>query len=69
MTPFAWTMSLVLPAVLLGLAPLAATIWFASVSAHIKAATEIGAALALFAILATGWLAWRPLLRIAETNF
>ncbi len=66
---FAWTMSLVLPAVLLGFAPLAVTIWFASVSAQIKALTEVGAALVLFLIMAIGWVAWRPLLRIAETNF
>ncbi|WP_024507864.1 metallophosphoesterase [Bradyrhizobium sp. ARR65] len=66
---FAWIMSLVLPAVLLGLAPLAVTVWFASLSAHVKALTEIGAALVLAASAAIGWLAWRPFLRIAESNF
>ncbi|WP_407176148.1 metallophosphoesterase family protein [Bradyrhizobium sp. STM 3562] len=66
---FAWFMSLVLPAVLLGLAPLAVAVWFASISAHVKTLTEIGAGLVLAAIVAIGWLAWRPLLRVAESNF
>src|ERR1700704_5798934 len=42
---FAWVVSLLLPAVLLGLAPLVATAWLSSVSGHILAMTEIGAAL------------------------
>jgi hypothetical protein len=66
---FAWTTSLLLPAVLLGLAPLAATAWLNTVSAHIVAVTEIGAALVLAAAAALGWLAWRPLFRIAQDNF
>ena len=66
---FAWTTSLLLPAVLLGLAPLAPTAWFNTVSAHIVAVTEIGAALVLAAAAALGWLGWRPLFRIAQDNF
>jgi 3',5'-cyclic AMP phosphodiesterase CpdA len=66
---FAWTTSLVLPAVLLGLAPLAATAWLNTVSAHIVAVTEIGAALVLAAAAAVAWLGWRPLFRIAQDNF
>jgi hypothetical protein len=66
---FAWTMTLLLPAILLGLAPLVATAWLASVSAHIVALTEIGAALVLVAVVALGWLGWRALWRIAEDNF
>ena len=66
---FAWTMSLLLPAVLLGLAPLVATAWLSTLSTHVAALTEIGAALALAAIVAIGWLGWRPLWRIAEDNF
>jgi 3',5'-cyclic AMP phosphodiesterase CpdA len=66
---FAWTMTLVLPAILLGLAPLIATAWLASVSARILALTEIGAALVLAAVVTLGWLGWRPLWRIAEDNF
>ena len=42
---FAWTVSLLLPAVLLGLTPLVATAWLATVSGRILALTEIGAAL------------------------
>jgi hypothetical protein len=66
---FAWTVSLLLPAVLLGLAPLVATAWLSSVSGHILALTEIGAALVLIVVVALGWIGWRPLLRIAEVNF
>ena len=55
---FAWTMSLLLPAVLLGLAPLVATAWLSTLSTHVAALTEIGAALALAAIVAIGWLGW-----------
>jgi predicted MPP superfamily phosphohydrolase len=66
---FAWTVSLLLPAVVLGLTPLVATAWFAKVSVHILALTEIGAALILVVVVALGWIGWRPLLRIAEINF
>ena len=66
---FAWTVSLLLPAVLLGLAPLVATAWFSSVSGHVLELTGIGAALVLLAVVALGWFGWRPLFRTAETNF
>ncbi len=66
---FAWTTSLLLPAVLLGLAPLATTAWFNTVSANIAAVTEIGAALVLVAAAALAWLGWRPLFRISQDNF
>ncbi|HXB75951.1 MAG TPA: metallophosphoesterase [Bradyrhizobium sp.] len=66
---FSWVMSLLLPAMLLGLAPLIVTAWFAKASAHILALTEFGAALVLVAIVALGWLGWRPLWRMAEDNF
>ena len=66
---FAWTVSLVLPAVLLGLAPLLASAWFSTLSERLVALTGIGAALLLVAIVALGWIGWRPLFRIAETNF
>jgi predicted MPP superfamily phosphohydrolase len=66
---FAWTVLLLLPAVLLGLAPLVASAWFSTLSEHIVALTEIGAALMLVAIAALGWIGWRPLLRLVEMNF
>jgi 3',5'-cyclic AMP phosphodiesterase CpdA len=66
---FAWAVSLLLPAVLLGLAPLIATAWFSSLSEHVLELTGIGAALVLVAVVALGWFGWRPLFRAAETNF
>jgi predicted MPP superfamily phosphohydrolase len=66
---FAWTVSLLLPALLLGIAPLVATAWVSSVSEHVLELTEIGAASVLVAVIALGWFGWRPLFRIAETNF
>jgi hypothetical protein len=66
---FAWTVSLLLPALLLGIAPLVATAWISSVSEHVLELTEIGAGLVLIAVIALGWFGWRPLFRIAETNF
>src|SRR5215471_13723849 len=67
---FAWTVCLLLPAVLLGLAPLVATTWLTAVSTHFVKLTEFGAAtLVFFAMVALGWLGWRPLWRMAEENF
>ncbi|WP_213284779.1 metallophosphoesterase [Bradyrhizobium sp. sGM-13] len=66
---FAWTVLLLLPSVLLGLAPLLASAWFSTLSEQLAALTEIGTALLLAAIVAVGWVGWRPLLRIAEINF
>jgi hypothetical protein len=66
---FAWTVLLLLPAVLLGLAPLVATAWLTTVSERILALSEIGAAMVLVGVVALGWIGWRPLLRIAEINF
>ena len=66
---FAWTVLLLLPAVLLGLAPLLVSAWFSTLSEKLAALTGIGTALALLAIAAVGWIGWRPLFRIAENNF
>ncbi|HXE08813.1 MAG TPA: hypothetical protein VN612_13015, partial [Acidobacteriaceae bacterium] len=66
---FAWTVLLLLPAVLLGLAPLLVSAWFSKLSQKLAALTGIGTALALLAIVAVGWIGWRPLFRIAENNF
>jgi hypothetical protein len=66
---FAWTVLLLLPAVLLGLTPLVASAWFSTLSEHLVALTEIGAALMLIALVALGLFGWRPLLRLVEINF
>ncbi len=66
---FAVTVLLLLPAVLLGIAPLVASAWLATVSRHILQLTGIGAAVVGVIIVALGLIGWRPLLRIAENNF
>src|SRR5271157_1668643 len=66
---FAWATSILLPAVLLGLAPLALTAWIGKASNRLAEATGIGAAIAALAVLAVAWIGWRPLFRLAETNF
>ncbi len=66
---FASTVLLLLPAVLLGAAPLVASAWLATVSRHILQLTGFGAAIVGLIIVALGFIGWRPLLRIAEVNF
>jgi hypothetical protein len=66
---FAWTVLLLLPALLLGLAPLVVSTWFSTLSEHIVALTEVGAALMLIVLVALGLFGWRPLLRLVEINF
>jgi 3',5'-cyclic AMP phosphodiesterase CpdA len=65
----AWTVSLALPAMLLGLAPLVATGWAATATAQVRYFTGIGALLIMVFLLVLGWFAWRPLFRMAEVNF
>ena len=64
-----WTLSVLVPALLLGLAPLVATAWFATVSDKLAALAGPGSAIALIAVVAIGWFGWRPLWRAAEQNF
>jgi hypothetical protein len=66
---FAWTFSILLPALLLGLAPLVATAWLLKLSRTAMQITGLGTALVVLAIVGLGWIGWRPLLRLAETNF
>jgi predicted MPP superfamily phosphohydrolase len=66
---FAGTILLLLPAVLLGTAPLVASAWLATVSRHILQLTGIGTAVAGIIIVVLGWIGWRPLLRLTEVNF
>jgi hypothetical protein len=66
---FAWVLSIALPGLLLGLAPLIATAWAATLTHEVVSYTGIGAALILIVIAVVGWFGWRPLLRMVETNF
>jgi len=65
----AWTLSILLPAILLGSAPLIATAWSKKASQIAAEITELGAALFLLALVAVGLIGWRPLLRTIEANF
>ena len=65
----AWAASIVLPAAILGLAPLVATAWVGDVFARVVELTGIGAGLVLLAVAGAGWIGWRPLFRVAEANF
>src|SRR5580658_10176762 len=66
---FAWFVSILLPAVLLGVAPLVLTAWIGEASGRLAEVTGVGAAIVVLAVLAVGWIGWRPLFRLAETNF
>jgi hypothetical protein len=66
---FAWTFSILLPAVLLGSVPLVATAWLAKVSRTVATVTELGTVLIFLGVIALGWVGWRPLWRTAEINF
>lgn len=66
---FALTFLILLPALLLGLAPLVVTAWLLKLSTTAAQMAGLGGAFVLLAILAAGWFGWRPLLRIAERNF
>lgn len=66
---FAWTVSLLLPAVSLGLAALVASAWLSTLSDKVLVLTEIGAFLVAIGIVALGWIGWKPLFRVAEVNF
>jgi hypothetical protein len=65
----AWIASILLPAAILGLAPLVATAWIGDVFVRVLELTGIGAALVLLAVMLAGWIGWRPLFRVAEANF
>jgi Calcineurin-like phosphoesterase len=65
----AWAGSILLPAVILGLAPLVATAWIGGVFSRAVELTGFGAGFALIALAGAGWFGWRPLIRVAEENF
>ena len=66
---FALTFSILLPALLLGFAPLVATAWLLKLSKTAAQMTGLGAVFVLVAVVAAGWFGWRPLVRIAERTF
>jgi hypothetical protein len=63
----AWIASIVLPAVILGLAPLVATAWIRGALFRVLELLGIWAGLVLLAVALKSWMAW--LLRAAEANF
>jgi hypothetical protein len=65
----AWIVSIVLPAVLLGLAPLIATTWVGKASARFLELTGISAAIVFIAVATIGFAGWCLLFRVAEANF
>ena len=66
---FAATILLLLPTVLLGIAPLVVTAWATTISRQLLQLTEISAALTGIVLITLGVIAWRPLFRVAEVNF
>lgn len=66
----AWGLLILLPAVLVGVAPLVATAWLAAFARKVAAPLSgIWALLALVILLALAWTGWRPLWRAAEQAF
>jgi hypothetical protein len=66
----AWGLLILLPAILIGLAPLIVTAWLAAFARKVVAPLSgIWALLALFILLALAWTGWRPLWRAAEQAF
>jgi predicted MPP superfamily phosphohydrolase len=66
----AWGLLIVLPGILVGLAPLISTAWLAALTR--KAAAPLGGVWALIVLgvlLALAWIGWRPLWRAAEQSF
>ncbi|WP_342633200.1 metallophosphoesterase [Microvirga flavescens] len=66
----AWFLLIGLPCLLLGVAPLLASIWLGTISSKASALfTGIWPALLLATFAALGWFGGRPLWRMAESNF
>jgi len=66
----AWVLMLLLPALLLGLTPLIASAWLATLSNKVAGLFSDAWPLVLLAfVLALGWIGGRPLLRAAEQGF
>src|SRR6516225_11398032 len=66
----AWILLVGLPGLLIGAAPLLASIWIASVLSKASALLSgLWSALLLLALVVIGWFGGRPLLRLAESSF
>jgi hypothetical protein len=66
----AWAILIVLPAFLLGAAPLLASIWISTVSSKVaEIYTGLLPPLLLAILIAVGWFGGKPLWRLIETNF
>lgn len=66
----AWTALIVVPAIMLGAAPVLVSIWIGTVSSKTAALyTGLFAPIALLALIAIGWFGGKPLWRFVETNF
>ena len=66
----AWAILIILPAFLLGAAPLLASIWISTVSSKVAAIyTGLVPPLLLAILIAVGWFGGKPLWRLIETNF
>jgi hypothetical protein len=66
----AWIVLIVLPGILLGLAPLIATGWLAAFSKKIVSPySGLWSLLPLVFVLGLGWIGWRPVFRAAERGF
>ena len=66
---FSWVVEILLPAVLLGLAPLILTAWVSEASGRLAEATGVGAALVALVVFVVARFGWRPLFRLTESNF
>jgi predicted MPP superfamily phosphohydrolase len=66
----AWALLLVLPGLLLGLAPIVVSSWLSTVTDKITSIViGLWSVLLFVGVIALGWFGWRALLRMAERNF
>ena len=66
----AWAILIVLPALLLGTAPLLASIWISTISSKASAIfSGLWPPVLLASLIVVGWFGGKPLWRLAETNF
>jgi hypothetical protein len=65
----AWTFMIIIPGILLGLAPLVLTAWLTSVSARIGTLAGLWPLLVLALLLVAAWFGGRPVFRMVEKSF